>query len=87
MEKRGCRDQMVIATKYTSGYRSYQKQEQQSTSVGNSAKSLRVSLEASLKKLKTDYIDILYVHVSPNQKVWACMSDSTPVVGFHDFRS
>jgi aryl-alcohol dehydrogenase-like predicted oxidoreductase len=29
---------------------------------GNHAKSLHVSVEASLKKLRTSYIDILYVH-------------------------
>jgi aryl-alcohol dehydrogenase-like predicted oxidoreductase len=29
---------------------------------GNNAKSLHVSVEASLKKLRTSYIDILYVH-------------------------
>ena len=29
---------------------------------GNHAKSLYVSVEASLKKLRTSYIDILYVH-------------------------
>ena len=29
---------------------------------GNNAKSLHVSVEASLKKLRTTYIDILYVH-------------------------
>jgi hypothetical protein len=29
---------------------------------GNHKKSLRTSLDASLKKLRTDYIDILYVH-------------------------
>lgn len=29
---------------------------------GNNAKSLKISLDASLKKLRTDYIDILYVH-------------------------
>ena len=29
---------------------------------GNSAKSLYLSVEASLKKLRTTYIDILYVH-------------------------
>lgn len=33
---------------------------------GNSTKSLRVSVDASLKKLRTEYIDILYLHmVSP----------------------
>ena len=30
--------------------------------MGNSIKSLNLSVEASLKKLKTSYIDILYVH-------------------------
>ena len=29
---------------------------------GNSVKAMHVSLEASLKKLRTNYIDILYVH-------------------------
>ena len=29
---------------------------------GNSTKSLRVSVEASLKKLRTTYIDLLYLH-------------------------
>lgn len=31
-------------------------------SQGNHSKSLRVSVEASLKKLQTSYIDLLYVH-------------------------
>ena len=30
--------------------------------MGNNAKSLHTSVEASLKKLRTDYVDILYVH-------------------------
>lgn len=34
----------------------------QSNYVGNSIKSMRVSVESSLKKLQTDYIDLLYVH-------------------------
>ena len=29
---------------------------------GNNAKSLRISVEASLKKLRTSYIDLLCVH-------------------------
>ena len=29
---------------------------------GNNAKSLHISVEASLKKLRTSYIDLLYVH-------------------------
>jgi aryl-alcohol dehydrogenase-like predicted oxidoreductase len=30
--------------------------------IGNSAKALHISVNASLKKLRTDYIDILYLH-------------------------
>lgn len=30
--------------------------------MGNNLKSLRISVEASLAKLKTSYIDVLYVH-------------------------
>ena len=64
MEKHGVRDQMVIATKYTAGYRAYEREKEpiQSNFTGNSMKSMHVSVNASLKKLKTDYIDILYVH-------------------------
>lgn len=38
------------------------KYQQMSTFSGNSTKSMHVSVEASLKKLRTTYIDILYVH-------------------------
>ncbi|KAL1900101.1 hypothetical protein Sste5346_002409 [Sporothrix stenoceras] len=62
MEKRGVRDQMVIATKYTTNFRHNNAGEIQANTSGNSTKSLRVSVDASLKKLRTDYIDILYVH-------------------------
>ena len=60
----GFRDQMVIATKFTTGYQSYKGSDKiiQSNYLGNNAKSLRLSVEASLKKLQTDYIDLLYVH-------------------------
>ena len=30
--------------------------------VGNNVKSMKLSVELSLKRLRTDYIDILYVH-------------------------
>ncbi|KAI9741449.1 MAG: hypothetical protein M1818_004255 [Claussenomyces sp. TS43310] len=63
MKKRNNRDQMVIATKYTSPYRAgHAKDEIVVNSVGNGAKSLHTSVNASLKKMQTDYIDLLYVH-------------------------
>ncbi|KAI1251279.1 hypothetical protein MGN70_005845 [Eutypa lata] len=64
MEQRGVRDQMVIATKYSSSYRAYNREKEplQSNFTGNSAKSMHLSVRDSLRKLKTDYIDILYVH-------------------------
>lgn len=64
MEARGVRDQMVVATKYTAGFRAYNREQEplQSNFVGNSVKSMHISVRESLKKLRTDYIDILYVH-------------------------
>ena len=66
MEKRGVRDQMVIATKYTAGYKAYDRDNLpfQSNYTGNSAKSMHISVRDSLTKLRTDYIDLLYVHWS-----------------------
>ncbi|KAI0789617.1 aryl-alcohol dehydrogenase [Abortiporus biennis] len=63
MEERGIRDQIVLATKYTTNYKHGNKSvRQQSQYTGNNTKSLHISVEASLKKLRTDYIDILYLH-------------------------
>ncbi|CAL3962836.1 unnamed protein product [Diplocarpon coronariae] len=63
MKKRGNRDQMVIATKFTTPYRAgYGEKEIIVNTAGNGTKSLHLSLEASLKKLQTSYIDLLYVH-------------------------
>lgn len=62
-EKRGIRDQLVIATKYTTNYKRGKDEITNKVNYsGNHAKSLHVSVEASLKKLRTSYIDILYVH-------------------------
>ncbi|KAI5868395.1 norsolorinic acid reductase [Durotheca rogersii] len=61
MKKRGVRDQMVIATKYTTNFRP-DKGGIMINNQGNGTKSLRISVEASLRKLQTDYIDLLYVH-------------------------
>ncbi|OJI96139.1 hypothetical protein ASPVEDRAFT_157357 [Aspergillus versicolor CBS 583.65] len=64
MESRANREQMVIATKYTTGFRDAHLETEriQSNFVGNSMKSLKVSVNYSLKHLRTDYIDLLYVH-------------------------
>ncbi|KAI0922784.1 hypothetical protein AcV5_009668 [Taiwanofungus camphoratus] len=62
METRGNRDQMVIATKYTTNFKRAANIPMKSTFVGNNVKSMHVSVEASLKKLRTSYIDILYLH-------------------------
>ncbi|RPD61729.1 Aldo/keto reductase [Lentinus tigrinus ALCF2SS1-6] len=63
MEQRGIRDQMVIATKYTTHYkRGRDDILVKANYSGNSIKAMHVSVEESLKKLRTSYIDILYVH-------------------------
>ncbi|GJJ13425.1 hypothetical protein Clacol_007679 [Clathrus columnatus] len=63
MESRKNRDQMVIATKYTTFWkRGNDSIPIKINYVGNHSKSLYVSVEESLKKLRTSYIDILYVH-------------------------
>ncbi|CDO72110.1 hypothetical protein BN946_scf184962.g53 [Trametes cinnabarina] len=62
MEARGVRDQMIIATKYTTNFKRHADIAQKTHYTGNNLKSLHLSVEASLKKLRTNYIDILYVH-------------------------
>ncbi|KAH9205873.1 NADP-dependent oxidoreductase domain-containing protein [Leptodontidium sp. 2 PMI_412] len=64
MKKRGNRDQMVIATKFTFCFRSGNDEGKEIivNTAGNGTKSLHLSVEASLKKLQTSYIDLLYVH-------------------------
>ncbi|KIJ31395.1 hypothetical protein M422DRAFT_88178, partial [Sphaerobolus stellatus SS14] len=60
---RGIRDQLVIATKYTTNYKRGSKDIHTKVNyTGNNTKSLHVSVTESLKKLRTTYIDILYVH-------------------------
>ncbi|KDR66295.1 hypothetical protein GALMADRAFT_1162108 [Galerina marginata CBS 339.88] len=62
-ENRGIRDQLFIATKYSTNFKARNPNvEQQIFYIGNSAKSLHISVEASLKKLRTNYIDLLYIH-------------------------
>jgi len=64
METRGNRDQIIMATKYSFNYKLADPSIKQKIHYhGNSVKSMRLSLDASLKKLRTSYIDIFYVHV------------------------
>ncbi|KAI2785519.1 Aldo/keto reductase [Daldinia loculata] len=75
MKKRGNRDQMVIATKYSINFHAGPrgKGEIMINFTGNGSKSLHVSVNASLEKLQTSYIDLLYVH-------WWDFSTSIPEV-------
>ncbi|EWZ43388.1 sterigmatocystin biosynthesis dehydrogenase stcV [Fusarium oxysporum Fo47] len=57
------RDDLVIATKYSAPYKPIDGTSSITTNRGgNGIKSMRLSLEASLRKLQTSYVDILYVH-------------------------
>ena len=47
---------------YTNNFKRHENLPQKTTFTGNNMKSLYLSLEASLKALRTEYIDILYVH-------------------------
>jgi aryl-alcohol dehydrogenase-like predicted oxidoreductase len=52
------RDDLVLGTKFTVGARP----EQTVSRTGNGRKNLRISVEESLTRLDTDYIDVLWVH-------------------------
>lgn len=63
MQERGNRDQMVIATKFTTDYKGYALGKGKAANhCGNHKRSLFMSVRDSLKKLQTDFIDILYLH-------------------------
>ncbi|ORY92787.1 NADP-dependent oxidoreductase domain-containing protein [Leucosporidium creatinivorum] len=63
MAERKNRDRIILATKFTTNYRAYADGKNESiNNSGNHKKSLHLSLRDSLKKLQTDYIDILYLH-------------------------
>ncbi|KAF8158487.1 aryl-alcohol dehydrogenase [NADP+] [Crassisporium funariophilum] len=63
-EKRGNRDQLFIATKYTNNFRLRDASlvDHKILFAGNNAKSLKLSFNKSLERLRTDYVDLLYVH-------------------------
>ena len=52
------RDRYVVATKFTAG-----PEAGDPNAAGNSRKNMRRALEASLKRLGTDYVDVYWVHV------------------------
>ncbi|OAG40011.1 hypothetical protein AYO21_05692 [Fonsecaea monophora] len=65
MADRGVRDQMIIATKFALPFK-FPEQFPEGTITSNfggaNRKSLRLSLAESLQRMRTDYVDILYVH-------------------------
>ncbi|KAL4872838.1 hypothetical protein BDV12DRAFT_210163 [Aspergillus spectabilis] len=62
MASRKNRDQIVLATKYTAPYKLHEKGTIQANYIGTGTKSMRLSLENSLRNLQTSYIDLFYVH-------------------------
>jgi aryl-alcohol dehydrogenase-like predicted oxidoreductase len=69
----GRRDRFVLGTKYTV------QTEPDANSAGNHRKSLVRSLERSLRRLRTDYVDILWVHardtLTPVEEVMRALDD------------
>src|SRR6266851_1107138 len=54
----GRRDRFVLSTKYT-----VSRDQSDPNAAGNHRKNLRLSLQTSLRRLRTDYIDIYWVHM------------------------
>ncbi|HSC21763.1 MAG TPA: aldo/keto reductase [Solirubrobacterales bacterium] len=69
------RDDFVLATKFTGGATP----RPGLSKTGNSRKNMRPSVEASLKRLGTDHIDLLWVHfpdeLTPMDEVWRGIDD------------
>lgn len=68
LKETGCRDRLVLATKFTMNMRSGDP-----NAGGNSRKNIRSSLEASLRRLQTEYVDLYWLHawdtVTPVEEV------------------
>ncbi len=84
----GRRDRFVVATKY-----GISTDQADPNAGGGSRKNLRVSLESSLRRLQTDYIDLYWVHVwdgfTPVEETLAALDDAVRAgrvlhVGFSD---
>lgn len=72
--ERQLRDRIVLATKYT-----FNAEEGNPNAGGNGRKNLFRALDASLRRLKTDYIDLYYLHVwdlvTPAEEVLSSLND------------
>ena len=68
------RDRFVLATKYT-----VSRDRADPNAAGNHRKNLRLSLETSLRRLRTDYLDIYWVHMwdrhTPVEETMAALDD------------
>jgi aryl-alcohol dehydrogenase-like predicted oxidoreductase len=68
------RDTVVLATKYTNGFG-----DKNPNGSGNQRKNMVQSVEASLKRLNTDYIDVLWLHIwdfmTPAEEVMRAFDD------------
>lgn len=62
LASRGNRDDIVLATKYSSAYMLHEKQRLQANYGGNNVKSMKHSVELSLQRLQTTYVDLFYLH-------------------------
>jgi aryl-alcohol dehydrogenase-like predicted oxidoreductase len=74
IEARKLRDFAVVATKFTFGA-----QPKNPNAGGNGRKNIYRALEGSLRRLKTDYVDLYYLHawdtVTPVEEVLATLTD------------
>jgi len=74
INERGLREQVVLATKFT-----FNPQPGNANAGGNGRKNIYRSLEDSLRRLKTDYIDLYWLHawdtVTPVEEVVSTFSD------------
>lgn len=63
MAARNNRDSLVLATKYTTEYKAHELGKRRTANhSGNHKRSLLMSVRDSLRNLRTDWIDVLYVH-------------------------
>ena len=72
--ERGLRDRVVLATKFT-----FNAQPGNPNAGGNGRKNIYRALEASLRRLQTDYIDLYWLHawdtVTPVEEVVSTLND------------